>query len=202
MSKEFFDAIRAGDENQVRALLASDPRLLASKDDKGLSPFVAAKYSGRNDVAAILLEQGVELDLFAACMAGADQRVMELARGENGSVNSYSQDGWTPLHLAASSASRPRLRLCIARGADVNARSRNAMQNTPLHAAAARPVAGCRSRAARARRRRECAPGGRMDGTACRGAEWRRGDGAAADRIRRRRPGPRRQQCKTRSISR
>ncbi|HTR38656.1 MAG TPA: ankyrin repeat domain-containing protein [Bryobacteraceae bacterium] len=136
MSKEFFDAIRAGDENQVRSLLAADPALLASTDDKGLSPFVAAKYSGRNNVAVLLLEYGAELDLFAACMAGADQRVMELARGKDGSVNSYSQDGWTPLHLACFFSQPATAEALIAFGADVNARSRNAMHNTPLHAAA------------------------------------------------------------------
>ncbi len=38
-------------------------------------PYTAAKYSGRNEIAALLLERGVELDFFAACMAGAAQSV-------------------------------------------------------------------------------------------------------------------------------
>ncbi|HUA19232.1 MAG TPA: ankyrin repeat domain-containing protein [Bryobacteraceae bacterium] len=136
MSQEFFDAIRAGDEDKVRSLLAEDSTLLNAKDDKGLSPFVAAKYSGRRGVAALLLEQGAELDLFAASMAGAEQRVTELARGENGRVNSYSPDGWTPLHLACFFDQPATAEALIALGADVNARSHNAMHNTPLHAAA------------------------------------------------------------------
>ena len=68
---DFFDAIRAGDRDKVNALLAADPTLLAAKDEKGLSAYIAAKYSQRNDIAALLLEKGIELDFFAACMAGA-----------------------------------------------------------------------------------------------------------------------------------
>ena len=45
MSKEFFDAIRAGDRAKVRTLCWLLTRLLAAKDDKGLGAFIAAKYS-------------------------------------------------------------------------------------------------------------------------------------------------------------
>ena len=136
MSKEFFDAIRAGDADKVRSLLAADSALLGSKDERGLDPYVAAKYAGKNAVAAMLLEQGVELDLFAACMAGSEGRVDELLNGQSGLVNSYSSDGWTPLHLACFFGQPAMAEALIARGASVDARSRNAMQNTPLHAAA------------------------------------------------------------------
>lgn len=136
MSKEFFEAIRAGDESKARSMLEADSTLLNAKDEKGLSPFVAAKYAGRNEVAALLLAQGAELDLFAASMAGAEQRLVELVHGQDGVVNSYTGDGWTPLHLACFFAQPAAAAALIASGADVNARSRNAMQNTPLHAAA------------------------------------------------------------------
>jgi len=135
MSKELFDAIRAGDQDKARSLVAADPALLASKDERGLSPYVAAKYSGRNDIAAMLLEQGADLDLFAACMAGAAERVVELVRGQADLVGGYSPDGWTPLHLACFFSQPAVAEALIALGADVNARSRNPMQNTPLHAA-------------------------------------------------------------------
>ena len=73
MSKDFFDAIRAGDLAKVTTMLTADPTLLAAKDDKGNDAFVTAKYSQRNDIAALLLEKGLQLDIFAACMAGAVQ---------------------------------------------------------------------------------------------------------------------------------
>jgi uncharacterized protein len=137
MSQQFFEAIRGGDRGAVESLLSADATLLAARDDKGLGPYTAAKYSGRNDIAALLLERGVELDVFAACMAGASDRAAELIGRQPELVNTYSHDGWTPLHLACFFGQPPLAEMLIAEGADVNARSGNAMRNTPLHAAAA-----------------------------------------------------------------
>jgi ankyrin repeat protein len=96
-----------------------------------------ARYSRQDEVAKVLLEKGVELDIFAASMAGVRERVVELLAGDRGLVNSYSHDGWTPLHLAAFFGKPEIAEILLANGADVHARSTNAMQNTPLHAAVA-----------------------------------------------------------------
>lgn len=135
MSQAFFQAIRAGDRDKVDAMLSADTGLLTAKDANGLGPYTAAKYFGRNDIAAMLLEKGAELDIFAASMAGAKERVIELIQENPERVNAYSQDGWTPLHLACFFGQPQVAELLIAHGADVHARSRNAMRNTPLHAA-------------------------------------------------------------------
>jgi len=137
MSQQFFEAIRAGDLGAVDALLNADAALLAAKDEKGLGAYTAAKYSGRNDIAALLLEKGVELDVFAACMAGAKERAMELVGANPQLLNAYSPDGWTPLHLACFFGNPSVAEALIARGADVRPQSTNPMHNTPLHAAAA-----------------------------------------------------------------
>jgi ankyrin repeat protein len=137
MSQQFFEAIRAGDRDKVDALLKSDATLLNARDEKGLGAYTSAKYSGRNDIAALLLEKGVELDIFAACMAGAKERALQLIRENPDLINTYSHDGWTPVHLACFFGQPGIAEALIANGADVNARSRNPMQNAPLHAAAA-----------------------------------------------------------------
>ena len=137
MSRQFFEAIRSGDRDTVVALLSADATLLAAKDEKGLGAFTAAKYSGRNEVAAMLLEKGVKLDVFAACIAGAKEQALELIRENPELVNSYSHDGWTPLHLACFFGQPAVAEALIAQGADVRARSQNPTKNTPLHAAAA-----------------------------------------------------------------
>ncbi|HEX5226911.1 MAG TPA: ankyrin repeat domain-containing protein [Bryobacteraceae bacterium] len=138
MSQQFFEAIRAGDRAKVDALLSSDASLLNAEDDKGLSAFAAAKYSGRNEIATLLLEKGVELDIFTASMAGARERANELLHANPDLAGAYSRDGWTPLHLACFFAIAEMVADLIEKGADVNARSQNPMQNMPLHAAAAR----------------------------------------------------------------
>ena len=135
--KEFFDAIRGGDEQRVRALVAGDPSLLSSKDENGLGPFIAARYSRQNAIAEFLLANGVELDIFAACIAGRRERVAELLDRDRSLIDSFSHDGWTPLHLAAFFGHEEIAKDLLARGARVEARSVNPMRNTALHAAAA-----------------------------------------------------------------
>src|SRR5580704_18660597 len=63
MSKEFFDAIRSGDRDRVNSMISGDETLLRAKDENGVGPFSVAKYSGRNEIAALLLDKGVELDI-------------------------------------------------------------------------------------------------------------------------------------------
>ena len=51
--------------------------------------------------------------------------------------DAHARDGWTPLHLAGHFRQTAVIDLLLARGPDVNAVSRNADANAPLHAAAA-----------------------------------------------------------------
>ena len=135
--REFFDAIRAGDEPRVRTLVEANPSLLAAKDPQGLGAFIVARYSRQNAIAEYLLTQGVTLDIFAACIAGRRDRVRDLLIEDSTLIAAHSHDGWTPLHLAAFFNFPLIAADLIARGADVHARSINPMRNTPLHAAVA-----------------------------------------------------------------
>lgn len=101
--KELFEAIRAGDLSQVKALVETDPSLA----------------------------------IFAAAILGDAPRVEELVTGNRSLVSALSSDGWTPLHLSAYFGKTDTARLLLNKGAAVNARSTNSMQNMPLHAAAA-----------------------------------------------------------------
>jgi ankyrin repeat protein len=101
--KELFEAIRAGDDARVAALVAADPSLA----------------------------------IFAAAIQGDMARIEELLAGDRSLVSALSPDGWTPLHLAAFFGKVDVVRLLLNKGAQVNARSTNAMENMPLHAAAA-----------------------------------------------------------------
>jgi ankyrin repeat protein len=141
MNEDFFGAIKQGDAIKVLSMINADPSLLGDKDENGLGPYTVARYSRQDEVAKLLLDKGVELDIFASCMAGVRERVVELLAADRGLVNSYSHDGWTPLHLAAFFGRPEIAEVLLANGADVHARSTNAMRNTPLHAA----VAGKRS---------------------------------------------------------
>ena len=72
-----------------------------------------------------------------AAEAGDDGRVHELLDRDPADVNRTRDDGWTPLHLAAFYGRTAVAEMLLARGADANAISTNAMANRPLHAAVA-----------------------------------------------------------------
>jgi ankyrin repeat protein len=77
------------------------------------------------------------LAIFAAAIHGDTEQLTELLNANRSLVGLLSTDGWTPLHLAAFFGKTDAARLLLNKGAIVNARSTNPMQNMPLHAAAA-----------------------------------------------------------------
>ena len=87
--------------------------------------------------SARLVAADPSLAIFAAAMQGDTRELDKLLAGNRSLVSALSSDGWTPLHLAALFGRLDAVRVLIEQGAQVAARSDNAMENTPLHAAAA-----------------------------------------------------------------
>lgn len=67
-----------------------------------------------------------------AAIAGDAEAVEELLQQSPELVHGYSQDGWTPLHLAAYLGHRAVAEVLLRNGADVNARAHNGLANTPI----------------------------------------------------------------------
>jgi uncharacterized protein YndB with AHSA1/START domain len=80
------------------------------------SPVREALYRGDREAAAAAAE-GAELDVFDAAALGRADRLRELLDAEPGLVHELSDDGFTPLHLAAFAADVETVRLLIERGA-------------------------------------------------------------------------------------
>src|ERR1700730_15001303 len=133
----FFDAIKAGDLERVKALVTATPALINARAGTGESAILTAVYHRQKEIANLLVARGAPLSLFEACAAGELQHVEGLLGGDAAGINAYSDDGWTPLHLAAFFGHAKITELLLGCGADATARSRNANGNTPLHAALA-----------------------------------------------------------------
>jgi ankyrin repeat protein len=135
----FFSAIESGHADQVRELLTTNAQLVNAKTAAGLSAVLLATYHGRNEIAKLLIDRGARLDIFEAAATGTQERVEQLLHKDPTCLNSYSADGWTPLHLAVFFGRINIVQLLLNKGADINAPSKNDQRVMPLHSALANP---------------------------------------------------------------
>ena len=136
-SNKFLDAVKAGDLAVVSSLLAADPQLLNVRDESGVSVLMLAAYYGKEEITAYFLSRKGELDIFEAAALADVERLGQLIERDPSVMCGFSEDGFTPLGLAAYFGRIANLTLLVENGADVNEVSRNQMHVCPLHSAVA-----------------------------------------------------------------
>ncbi|MEO5797937.1 MAG: ankyrin repeat domain-containing protein [Gemmatimonadales bacterium] len=137
MFDDLLDACRRNDLERVRSLVAADPTMLMHQTPSGETPLLAALYAGSGETTGWLRDQHWPRNAFEAAAVDDVARLQELLDSDPQVADTFSADGWSPLHLAAFFGARPAAELLLARGADHRLLSRNHMANTPLHAALA-----------------------------------------------------------------
>jgi uncharacterized protein len=142
MFDDLLDACRRDDLERVRALVAADPTLLTRHADTGETPLLAALYHRSVGVAEWLRTRSWDRSVHEAAAIDDVERLVARLDEDPSAVDAYAIDGWTPLHLAAFFGAPGTVAMLLSRGANPSPVSRNAMANTPLHAAlAARSLA-------------------------------------------------------------
>jgi len=140
-TRQFFEAIRKGNEIAVDAAIGAHPEMLRARDAAGLSPVLVAAYSGYTKLAgriASALEKTPDgLSVFDAAVIGNVKVARTLLSSDRASVDDRGPDGYTALHLAAYFGQLEMARLLLGRGADPNAVALNESRVTPLHSAVA-----------------------------------------------------------------
>jgi ankyrin repeat protein len=132
-SEDLFKAIKGEDVDGVKRALGATPGVASVKHASGLSPILAALYSGNIKVAEAVLGANPDLDIFDAAALGRTDLVAQAVAAENALGSSWTKDGYTPLHLASFFGHVDTVAMLLATGgAQVNAPSRNELQVTPL----------------------------------------------------------------------
>jgi ankyrin repeat protein len=136
LEKEFFELVRADDVFGLTAMLNEHPELANIKNEQGVPAILVAIYYDRRDVIALLIQSGATVDLCIAAALGDIKRLVKLLE-KNPPLDAHSTDGWTALHMASYFGKKDAAKMLIEAGAPIRARSSNAMNNHPIHAAAA-----------------------------------------------------------------
>ncbi len=142
MSKqqEFFAAIESGHLDDVREALSADQSLVNARNESGISAVLFSLYNGKNEIAKLLIDRGARLDLFRSSGLGNSRACRAILHKDPGTINSYSPDGWTALHLAVFFGRVNIVHFLLIKGANIDALSKNDELVAPLHSALANPI--------------------------------------------------------------
>ncbi len=139
---QLISAIKEGELETAKSILAAHPALAKGGDENGVSLILLALYYQRAEISQALRTQVDTVDGFEAAALGE----VEVLRDLFGSAPDFSQqhaaDGFTPLHLAAYFRQPAAARFLLAHGADPDAITNNAANLRPIHSACAAKHAG------------------------------------------------------------
>ncbi|TGK24122.1 ankyrin repeat domain-containing protein [Leptospira yasudae] len=137
--QEIFQAIASGLKAKVIGLLKRDPSLFQSVTEEGITPVLFSLYYGKLDISKEIYEIHPERNLFEAAALGDLEEVKKIVSSSADSINSFSKDGWSALHLAAYFGHLEVAKFLISSGADLSLTSKSKLSfgNTALHSAVA-----------------------------------------------------------------
>lgn len=131
--KNVFDVARKGNLQEIRAIYATDPKLIDSADERKSSPLILACYRGNTEVALFLAEKtknvnynsGMGTALMAAVMSG-NLEIVEKLIVVKADLNQADTSGKTALIYATFFNKTDLVKALLRAGADKNAKDNDA----------------------------------------------------------------------------
>lgn len=138
MSIAHLETFIANDQlDEIISLLTKQPSLAEQPTTHQISPILLACYYKKPVIAKAIAEFVQELNIFDACAVGKFDDVTLLIFKDPRLVNTYSNDGFTPLGLACYFGHEEIARFLVLKGAEINLPSKNGFNVFPIHSAVA-----------------------------------------------------------------
>ena len=129
------ELIRQGQPEAAFSLLEQNPELADEIGEDGTSAALVALFYGQRELAEAIAAQKSSFTIFEAAAFG---RTVELDKAlTEDNKESFSADGFQPLHLAAFFGRQEALKMLLGRRVGLNTISQNSFGVAPLHSALA-----------------------------------------------------------------
>jgi uncharacterized protein len=129
--------IQSGNNDALKTLLSAKPYLAQIKTSYNISPLLLSCYYKKADISETLLSYLKDPDIFESAAVGKFDSLASNIHKNPDLINSFSEDGFTPLGLACYFGHEESARYLLLKGADVNICSQNGYHVYPLHSAVA-----------------------------------------------------------------
>ncbi len=130
--------IKDKQSNKIIKLISTHPEILDLKDDNGSSGLLLIAYSDQEEAFKVAKELKKSFNFHEAIVCGKEDIVKKSLKKEKEIMNAYSNDGFTPLSLAAFFDQSSIAKLLLENGANPNLKATNPSKVNALHSAVAK----------------------------------------------------------------
>ncbi len=127
--------IQTGNAVNLLSLLEANTELASQKTSQNISPIMLCCYYNKPELAALILQFVPEISIFEASALGKLDIVKEALDQNPQLINSFSEDGFTPLSISSYFGNEDITHLLLLNGADPNISSKNGYTIYPIHSA-------------------------------------------------------------------
>jgi uncharacterized protein len=126
---------QTGNNLALKQLLTAKPNLATGKTSLNVSPLLLSCYYKKPEISTTLLQFVNEPNIYESAAVGKFDSLASNIYLHPELINSFSEDGFTPLGLACYFGNEESARYLLLKGAEVNTCSRNGYHVYPLHSA-------------------------------------------------------------------
>jgi ankyrin repeat protein len=129
--------IQTGNNTALKELLDSKPSLALAKTSLNVSPLLLSCYYKKPEISNIILKFVRDPDIYESAAVGKFDSLASNIYNNPQLINTFSDDGFTPLGLACYFGHEEAARYLLLKGAEVNTCSKNGYNVYPIHSAVA-----------------------------------------------------------------